>query len=575
MYSILGKLQALQPTPAEVVKEKAQAIRESVDAQGSILSGVSAVQAKLAKSFAESDFSKMSKAIQKTGKSKASADAITAAAGREKLGQKEMTRRSVAGRKDEATETCSECGMNEGECEHTMEGDEQFHSDRVALLGKVNKVIQGIQTPEQYKNSLGFVKRAFAKLNDQPGGPDFNSKTIQRINQDARALNADLAAKAKELGIEPQKFLEAEITRTPGKTVHRKTEFPGYPTDDNDDIEDTNKGQRGRPRKHAVKAQKLSATGEKLGRGRPKKDAPVGSNAPKINDPFGRTPDKAPKSKIKGRVHTMEGINFKRMAEETNMSIDEMLDTLNNDIKVYKTTGECSPTLRDFLEVHAHTKRQMADEALGVGHDLVTPQQRVAQATPQKPGVMGAIKDVAQGAKNWIQGKPEQGPTYEEVDPLASELNELAKLAGLSTEGNAFTGKLKSTPKGGKFDLDGKEYTDTSTLDEEPNEGNEFSGALARAKASHADKFNVDGKEYPVKEADAPVDEPVEDELANEPKEKYATIKSITSQGDDLNRQKRQDPGTANRAANPLTNAPIKLEAKLAQEYESIKKVSK
>ena len=31
-------------------------------------------------------------------------------------------------------------------------------------------------------------------------------------------------------------------------------------------------------------------------------------------------------------------------------------------------------------------------------------------------------------------------------------------------------------------------------------EGNEFSGALAKAKATHQDKFEVDGKEYPVKE---------------------------------------------------------------------------
>lgn len=36
----------------------------------------------------------------------------------------------------------------------------------------------------------------------------------------------------------------------------------------------------------------------------------------------------------------------------------------------------------------------------------------------------------------------------------------------------------------------------------EPNEGNAFSGALAAAKAKGEDKFNVDGKEYDVKEGD-------------------------------------------------------------------------
>jgi hypothetical protein len=37
---------------------------------------------------------------------------------------------------------------------------------------------------------------------------------------------------------------------------------------------------------------------------------------------------------------------------------------------------------------------------------------------------------------------------------------------GMEFEGNAFTGKLKSTPKGEKFSVGGKEYTDTSELDE-------------------------------------------------------------------------------------------------------------
>jgi len=37
-------------------------------------------------------------------------------------------------------------------------------------------------------------------------------------------------------------------------------------------------------------------------------------------------------------------------------------------------------------------------------------------------------------------------------------------------EGNTFTDKLRKTPKGGKFTLGGKEYTDNSNLDEEKNE---------------------------------------------------------------------------------------------------------
>jgi hypothetical protein len=48
--------------------------------------------------------------------------------------------------------------------------------------------------------------------------------------------------------------------------------------------------------------------------------------------------------------------------------------------------------------------------------------------------------------------------------------------------------------------------------DDDMEEGNEFSGALAKAKASHKDEFEVDGKKYPVKEG---IDvNPINDSLA-------------------------------------------------------------
>ena len=63
LYTILGKLAALQPRPEiKTSKEAAKKIYESVEARGSILSGVDAVQAKLAKQFAiEGDESKLKK----------------------------------------------------------------------------------------------------------------------------------------------------------------------------------------------------------------------------------------------------------------------------------------------------------------------------------------------------------------------------------------------------------------------------------------------------------------------------------------------------------------------------------
>jgi hypothetical protein len=54
-------------------------------------------------------------------------------------------------------------------------------------------------------------------------------------------------------------------------------------------------------------------------------------------------------------------------------------------------------------------------------------------------------------------------------------------------------------------------------IEEEPNEGNEFSGELAKAKAAGAKEFKVDGKTYPVKEGEVeegkhdphPLDDPL------------------------------------------------------------------
>jgi len=62
----------------------------------------------------------------------------------------------------------------------------------------------------------------------------------------------------------------------------------------------------------------------------------------------------------------------------------------------------------------------------------------------------------------------------------------LAKLRkeDVTDEGNAFTAKLKATPKGGKFKLGDKEFTDTSTIEEKkekPKAKNAFDPEVARS----------------------------------------------------------------------------------------------
>ena len=61
-------------------------------------------------------------------------------------------------------------------------------------------------------------------------------------------------------------------------------------------------------------------------------------------------------------------------------------------------------------------------------------------------------------------------------------------------------------------------------IDEDPNEGNEFSGALAKAKEEGKDEFEVDGKKYKVKEAE--VEEGRMSDLAQEIDEVIADMEA-------------------------------------------------
>ena len=456
IYSILGKLDALKPTPEEKRFALVKEIRESVEAKGSITAGVSSVEAKLRQQFAES---------QVTEKAVSTAQ------------QKFM-------------------GMV-----HAAQKGKKAASPEVAKVAK----------------SMGKKDARDFAATKHKGLP-------------AHVENECTGCAMGECSIH-----EGEITHPEkGVTRHRKTDFPGYPSDDleQDDNRDapTSNGGKGRPRKAQTKNPRKDPNAPKKTVGRPSKEKPA--VYAKHADPFGRVIGAVPTSKLPSRTHTMESVvqyvaesvNFKRMMEEQHMTLSEMLECMNADMQQFQETGVCSDRLRDMMEVYSHAKRQMEEEAT-----KTVPPAAPARGIPGNVPVPGKMERLG-GGRDYYE---------EDSDMLEAELSELARLAGITDEGNA------------------------------------FSGAVAKAKADGiqpGEKISVGGKEYPVKEADATVDDN-EEELANTPHPKYGSIKAITTQGDDLNRQKRQDPHTANKAANPLTNVPT-LEAKLAAEYESIKKVS-
>jgi len=206
-----------------------------------------------------------------------------------------------------------------------------------------------------------------------------------------------------------------------------------------------------------------------------------------------------PESRKTAGTMVLESVNFKKMMDECNMTLEEMLECMNQDIRAYKATGDMTDRLRDFMHLHNHAKKQM-EEAGPVPYEVPAVQRRAAGAAPLTPGNVQA-QDAARSMH--------PGMTKLDAPKLAvhDELDELAKLAGITDEGNAFTGKLANTPKGGEFELDGKTFKDTSSLDEgmcnecgmyesqcSCHEGNLFTKHLK--DTPDGEEFEIDGKKY-------------------------------------------------------------------------------
>jgi len=640
IYNILGKLKALEPTPAEVVKEKAQQIRESVESQGSILKGlreVSSIEQRLQQQFAESQFEKVSKAIQKTGKSKASADAIAAAAGRKKLGQKEMTRRSVAGRK-KANETLDGGMGNMGECAMCEAGTCTEH-DHLSENGL-----------QRYTGIKKYGKKGF--------------EALQKAGREGTSEEEKGRIKDKYL---PKKEVDEE--RETLATKHGKIYKGGtYGTE-----YDVSKEGNPKPKRDIKHGQK----------GRPKAEKPMDAKAAPKGDIFGRTTGEVPKGKKgtriagKGNIDTVnESMNFQALAKKHGMGMDECMNTLNDHYKKYQMTGECSDLLNGAMQLHRHHM----EEGGPVPYEVPAVQRKAAGAAPltpkdvqaqdaarsmhppkldaPKPAVhdeldelakLAGITDEGAGIMHYKDEKAKEAgedhftlggktfPVKESDDELANIIHghtdavehfkqggeldydlesdlwdyyfnkgeirnydadasefiarRFAEDLGID-EGNAFGLAVQQTPPGEEIKIDGKPTGEIKKENAALNELAKLAGLQVSEMNEDEDKCCCDDKgeeNCPVHghdhndhldEADAPVDEPEEEYLGNAHSNKYFSLKNSTmnpGEGDAGEKAMHPDRPTFkngdNALAKPAKNeSVIKLEARLAREYESIKK---
>lgn len=500
LYNILGKLAAL--TPKEEPKQETKEIYESVEAQGSVLEGVAKVEAALSEKYM--GFKKLEKSIAAKGDVKDPA-AVAAAIGREKYGKKKFQKAAATGKKlgEETLDEKAPPGME----------------DMVLKLKK--------QYPGEPEKAFATAWSIYNKKHSK------KEESIKEESVEAVAEESDYDV--KDTGY--------------SKIYQRKVKDTDPDADDEDD-------------KPAVKQ----------GRGRPKKadkdkshaSLPWGGKPPKVDaNPTKKWP------KEKTRVHKIsESVNFKRMMEETGMTLDEMLGCLSADMKNYKETGHMSEMLRDCMEVFSHGKKQIADETV-VGTSLPAaqiPGKQDLLKTPVTPWekAKAVVKDTAKG----IMGRDdvEHFGTGKPVDEsgLETELNELAKLAGITDEGNAFgkavrDAKADGIQPGEKVSVGGREYPvkEATTLED-----------IAKLSG-----IAIEGKDY----GDTKVEKAPE--YANTPDEEVEGEEVLTKGGDGEVAGKEKamhaDKPTWKNADNALTKESVNpiesLGRKLMAAYESIK----
>jgi hypothetical protein len=457
-----------------------------------------------------------------------------------------------AGEKTQAAMAKMKKGMAEG-------STDELHAD---LSDKYNELAPGIEKYKDEKGADHLYKELLAIARHHGAEREFSrmcngARNSAHMDYDTNPGHFKNWFWYLGLGNE-QDLPEGETTHEPDVTKHRKTDYPGYPTDDTLEPSDgPGTVKRGRPLKAQTKNPRRDPNAPKLGRGRPKKDTePVYS---KMNDPFGRVPSKAPKSKVKGRVHSMdeamslldsrlhrinEGINLVELLKSKHQTVDEMLSELQQDIKQFKDTGHCSELLKDCMEIKGYHGKMVADESADPSNpfydpknDYNLPPSMRGHGTPdyKLPDTKAHDNRHRDDYRNRT-GLPPMDSSLEE------ELNELAKLAGLG-------------------EVSRSDYIKQQDAEAERAGENKFNAFGQLFKTDEVNEEDLEEDKIDVK--DAP-------DAVNKPRAKYYNIKSMLD-GDDLNRRKTQDPHTANRAANPFTTTPT-LESQLAAEYESIKK---
>ena len=239
----------------------------------------------------------------------------------------------------------------------------------------------------------------------------------------------------------------------------------------------------------------VKADGEKRGRGRPKKNAfessidrlmaEVYSDVLAEGSPYAYRPSG---SDIAGPMRNTLGSQLKGLGRDLINKIAPDDETLLKDLEK-KTIGE------EEGEELSYEQDQLRQ---AIGDDMFA---QVKSAAEQGMGITDEMYDVLFDYYTESGEMPYGTAKARDGDPMEWIEERVGEMFGDMTEGETMNNDLEEMMR-----LAGMQV-ETKVDEDDMEEGNEFSGALAKAKAAGAKEFEVDGKKYPVKEDEEQIDE--------------------------------------------------------------------
>jgi hypothetical protein len=564
IYNILGKLKGITDTAALTPETPVEKIYESVEAKGDIMEAVRSLESKFQtfKESAKPDFLDMDKdgdkkePMKKAAKEKKakpfSSDDYDEYGVRHSSSFNQPPKKAVKDKNNakgafkdmfggDAKDLTSKLKIKEGQGPYTL--DDPKHPKFKANYEKFKKSNPDCKLADFVAAMKKKEKNLSEAAYDEPEAPNADAiakrKRLQALKdrqEDERAERGGsntntpirkVAGKAYGGAAQKDDVSDLDEVAPPGKKAERMVKHikKGYAKDGN-----LSKKEKGIAYATAWKAKKAGHVEEGC-----KFGDTIENSAPKMK--------KSKLAKLKEARVMEETDYFYEQIAKALAGVNPHLDTAGPEFvdavrKEMVAQGIAPNKARNILLMDEDF---LGDVATSYGHYC----KDVAECGAPMNSHLGGVEELDEIAK--LAGLT--APTVEQSTGLEQSDD-------VMDEGNAFTGKLAATPQGEKFELGTKEFTDTSTIEEAASrkdfrmvadliknipdeakrkelaqhhadifkqqnprfshdkfyaaadvvneadmaEGNEFSGALAAAKASGAKEFEVDGKRYTVKE---------------------------------------------------------------------------